>query len=221
MEYKKFSTTLISVFVLAGMAFARAGGGGSSGGGTSKGIGAIISLINLGLIIYFVYRKNKKAKKIIHDIHNTDSLWDYDKMIDFANVTFSRMQNAWMERNMELVKDIVTERLFNEFQKELNWQKVKHEQNIIEDIELKKTEIIGLEDHTGKDTDSFTVYIKGRLVDYTISDKTQKVYTNSSKSSSSFVDLYYFVRQEDKWVLDRVDNKVTLGKIFKAKEIVD
>lgn len=217
----KFIATLFLLFAITGMAYARAGGGSSGGGGAGKGVGAIITIINLGLIIYFVYRKNKKAKKLIDEIHNTDSIWDYDKMIDFANNTFSRMQNAWMERNMELVKDIVTERLYHEFQKKLDWQKIKHEQNIIEDIEIKKTEIIGVEDHNGKDTDSFTVYIKGRLVDYTISDKTQKVYTNSSKSSSSFVDLYYFVRQEDKWVLDKIDNQVTLGKIYKSKEIVE
>ena len=103
----------------------------------------------------------------------------------------------------------------------MNWQKVKHEQNIIEDITIKKTEIIGFEDRLGKDNDSFTVYIKGRLLVYTISDKTQKIYTNKDKSKTAFVDLYYFVRQNDQWYLDKIDNDVTLGKIFKAKEIVD
>jgi hypothetical protein len=80
---------------------------------------------------------------------------------------------------------------------------------------------IGMEDHEGKVQDTFTVYIKGKMVDYIVSDKTGRIYTNSSKSSKLFVDLYYFVRNNDNWLLDKIDNNVTLGKILKAKEIVD
>ncbi|GAA4746070.1 hypothetical protein GCM10023229_27600 [Flavisolibacter ginsenosidimutans] len=63
-----------------------------------------------------------------------DSLWNYDQMINLANEAFARLQNARMERNMELVKDVVTEWLCHDYQKQLDWQKVKHEQNIVEDI---------------------------------------------------------------------------------------
>ncbi|WP_172623231.1 hypothetical protein [Flavisolibacter ginsenosidimutans] len=55
-------------------------------------------------------------------------------MINLANEAFARLQNARMERNMELVKDVVTEWLCHDYQKQLDWQKVKHEQNIVEDI---------------------------------------------------------------------------------------
>jgi predicted lipid-binding transport protein (Tim44 family) len=142
-------------------------------------------------------------------------------MIALTNDTFIRMQNAWQERNMDLVKDIVTERLYADYKKQLDWQKVKHEQNMIEDITIKKTEIIGLEDRLGNTNDSFTVFIKGKLVDYTKSDKTDRIYENSSKKKTAFVDLYYFVRENDHWLLDKIDNQVSLGKILKSKEIVE
>ncbi|MGN6399109.1 MAG: Tim44 domain-containing protein [Flavisolibacter sp.] len=202
--------------------YARAGGGsGGSSSGYGRGLGVLLALINLALITFFIYKKSKKAKQLISQISSQDTLWNYNQMIDFAQDVFSRMQNAWMERNMELVKDIVTERLYMDYQKQLNWQKVKHEQNIVEDIEIKRTEIIGVEDHAGKENDKFTVYIKGKLVDYTISDKTGKIYTNKSKNKAGFVDLYYFVRKNDKWFLDKIDNDVSLGKILKVKEIAD
>jgi predicted lipid-binding transport protein (Tim44 family) len=212
-----FSFVLLSTISV----YARAGGGGGSSSGRGNLIGLILGLINLALIALFVYKKNKKAKKIINQVGVNDALWNYDQMIDFAQDVFVRMQNAWMERNMDLVKNIVTQRLYQDYQKKLDWQKVKHEQNIVEDIEIKKTEIIGVEDHVGKDKDSFTVYIKGKLVDYTVSDKTGRIYTNKSKSKTAFVDLYYFLRKEDKWLLDRIDNDVSLGKILRAKEIVE
>ena len=217
---KSISFTLLFLSTLS--AFARAGGGGGGSGSVyGRGLGVLLALINLALISFFVYRKNKRARQLISQLHSQDTIWNYDQMIDFAQDVFVKMQNAWMERNMELVKDIVTERLYQDYQKKLDWQKVKHEQNIIEDIEIKRTEIIGMEDHAGKDKDRFTIYIKGKLVDYTISDKTGKIYTNKAKGKTSFVDLYYFLRKEEKWVLDRIENDVSLGKILKAKEIVD
>lgn len=203
-------------------AYARAGGGGGGSGSVyGRGLGVLLALINLALITFFVYRKNKRARQLISQLGTKDAIWNYEQMIDYAQEVFVKMQNAWMERNMELVKDIVTERLYQDYQKKLDWQKVKHEQNIIEDIEIKRTEIIGMEDHAGKDKDRFTIYIKGKLVDYTISDKTGKIYTNKAKGKTDFVDLYYFLRQEEKWLLDRIENDVSLGKILKAKEIVD
>jgi predicted lipid-binding transport protein (Tim44 family) len=210
------------IFLSALSAFARAGGGGGGNGGIyGRGLGVLLALINLALISFFVYRKNKRARQLISQLNSQDTIWNYDQMIDFAQDVFIKMQNAWMERNMELVKDIVTERLYKDYQKKLDWQKVKHEQNIIEDVEIKRTEIIGVEDHAGKDNDRFTIYIKGKLVDYTISDKTGKIYTNKTKGKTGFVDLYYFLRREEKWLLDRIENDVSLGKILKAKEIVD
>jgi predicted lipid-binding transport protein (Tim44 family) len=203
-------------------AYARAGGGGGGSGSVyGRGLGVLLALINLALITFFVYRKNKRARQLISQLGTKDAIWNYEQMIDYAQEVFVKMQKAWMERNMELVKDIITERLYQDYQKKLDWQKVKHEQNIIEDIEIKRTEIIGMEDHAGKDKDRFTIYIKGKLVDYTISDKTGKIYTNKAKGKTDFVDLYYFLRREEKWFLDRIENDVSLGKILKAKEIVD
>jgi predicted lipid-binding transport protein (Tim44 family) len=217
---KSLSFTFLFLSTLS--AYARAGGGGGvSGSMYGRGLGVLLALINLALITFLVYCKSKRARQLISQLGTEDTLWNYEQMIDFAQEVFVKMQNAWMERNMELVKDIITERLYQDYQKKLDWQKVKHEQNIIEDIEIKRTEIIGMEDHAGKDKDKFTIYIKGKLVDYTISDKTGKIYTNEAKGKASFVDLYYFLRQEEKWLLDRIENDVSLGKILKAKEIVD
>src|ERR1700740_716010 len=105
MRHKKIFSTLLLILILSNVVFARAGGGGG-GGGYGRGIGSIIALINLALISYLVYRRNKNAKKIISKIHNGDPLWNYDEMIAFTKDTFQRMQNAWMERDMNLVKDI-------------------------------------------------------------------------------------------------------------------
>ena len=100
---------LLPLFVIdASVVFARAGGGGAGGG--LKGIGVIIGIIYTLIVLYYVRIRNQKAKKLIDESHKTDPLWDYDKMIALSSDVFMRMQNAWTERNMDLVTDIVTER---------------------------------------------------------------------------------------------------------------
>lgn len=199
--------------------YARAGGGGGNNFG--RALGMLIGLINAGLIIYYVKKRNKKAKILIDESHENDPLWDYDKMIAFSNDVFYRMQNAWTERDMDLVKDIVTENLYLDYKKKLDWMKVTHSKNMIEDINIRTVKIVGDQDYGPNEFDSFTVYIKGKLVDYLISDKTAHIYENSRKKRTFFSDLYYFVRHEDHWLLDRIDNRVTLGKILNQKQVID
>ena len=218
--HKKYLFFLLSTTLISASTIARPGGG-SSGSGSSRGIGAILGLIYLLILTLYIHKKNKKAKQIIEEIHSKDSIWDYDQMIDFSKQAFQRMQNAWSERNMDIVKDMVTPEFYQDYKKQLDWLKVKHEQNLIEAIEIKKSEMIGIEDHLDNKFDSFTVYIKGKMVDYTISDKTLKIYTNKSKQKTDFTDLYYFVRSNDKWLLSKIDGEVTLGKVIRMKEFIE
>ncbi len=221
MQLKSFIIVISITFLHVSLSFARAGGGSGGGGNSFRAIGVIIGLINLLLITIFIHRKNKKAKENIELSQELDPLWNYDEMTNFTSDVFMRMQHAWSERDMDLVKDIVTERLYLDFKKQLDWMKVKREQNLLEDIELKKVEIIGDEDYLDNELDRFTVYIKGKMIDYKISDKTMKIIENKSKKKKAFLDLYYFTRHENKWLLDKIDNQVSLSKVIKSKQVID
>lgn len=209
----------VGIIIEMQYAFARAGGG-SGGGAAGRGIGAIISLITLALTVYFINQKNKKAKKEIAISNNEDSFWNYDEMIQLANDAFYKMQDAWSQRNIDLVKDSITESLYTKYKKELHWMILKREQNIVGDIEIKKLKIIGNEDYLDNELDRFTVYISGKMIDYSISDRTLEIITNKAKERVAFADLYYFIRHDNKWLLDKIDNRVDLIKVLQAKQIV-
>ena len=209
----------VSIIIEMQYAFARAGGG-SGGSAAGRGIGAIISLITLVLTLYFINHKNKKAKKEIAISNNEDTFWNYDEMIQLANDLFYKMQDAWSQRNIDLVKDSITENLYKKYMKELHWMILKREQNIVEDIEIKKLKIIGNEDYLDNELDRFTVYISGKMIDYSISDKTLEIITNKTKERVAFSDLYYFIRHDNKWLLDKIDNQVDLIKVLQAKQII-
>ena len=126
--------------------FARAGGGGG-GGNAVKGIGILISIIYTIVLVYYVKKRNRKAKALIDESHKTDPLWEYDKMIALSKDVFCRMQQAWTERDMDLVADIVTESLYLDYKKKLDWMKVTHTKNIIEAIDIRTIKIVGDQDY--------------------------------------------------------------------------
>lgn len=186
-----------------------------------RGIGGIIALLIFGVFLLVANLKNKKAKKKIAISNSIDPFWNYDDMIEFSKETFIQLQNAWNERNMVLVKDRVTDELFESYQKQLDWMKVKKEKCFIEDINIKKIEIIGDEDYKDKDKDTFTAFLKGKLVKYTMSERTGKIFENSKKKKTSFMTFYYFQRHNENWLLNKIETRDLAFKIYKTRQLIE
>ncbi|HEV2833327.1 MAG TPA: hypothetical protein VGW31_15210, partial [Hanamia sp.] len=77
--------------------------------------------------------------------------------------------------------------------------------------------IISCEDFSDNSKDSFIAYIKGSIVDYTISEKTGRIIKNEKQEEEKFEDTYHFVRQRNKWLLNYIDNDVTISDLISAK----
>jgi hypothetical protein len=186
-----------------------------------KGIGGIIALSLFGIFLLVANLKNKRAKKEIAISNSIDPFWNYDDMIKFSMKTFEQIQNAWTERNMDLVRDRVTAELFESYQKQLDWMKVKKEKNFIEDINIKKTKIIGDEDYKEKEKDTFTAFLSGKLVSYTMSESTGKIFANSKKKRTPFMTFYYFQRHNEKWLLNKIETRDLAFKIYKTRQLIE
>jgi Tim44-like domain len=186
-----------------------------------KGIGGIIALLLLSIFLLFANLKNKRAKKKIAISNSIDPFWNYDDMIKFSKKTFEQLQNAWSERNMDLVRDRVTDELYESYKKQLDWMKVKKEKNFIEDIRIKKTRIIGDEDYKDIEKDTFTAFISGKFVNYTMSERTGEIFENSKKKKSSFMTFYYFQRHDERWLLNKIETRDLVFKIYKTRQLIE
>jgi hypothetical protein len=186
-----------------------------------KGIGGIIALLLLGIFLLFANLKNKRAKKKIAISNSIDPFWNYDDMIKFSKETFEQLQNAWSERNMDLVRDRLTDELYESYKKQLDWMKVKKEKNFIEDIRIKKTKIIGDEDYKDNEKDTFTAFISGKFVNYTMSERTGEIFENSKKKKSSFITFYYFQRHDQRWLLNKIETRDLVFKIYKTRQLIE
>ena len=230
---KQFSFFTFIFCVTSIAAYARAGGG-HSGGGSSGGGGygygsgnvffgfiAFVVVICGALIGYIVTMKSDRSKKLIAASEAADAFWNYDEMIALTNDVYLKMQAAWMAREIDLVKDIITESLYVDYRSRLDYLKQKHEINYVEGIEIKQVSIVGEEDHKDNEKDTYTAYVKGRMLDYTASDETNEIIENKDLEKSDFSDLYHFTRHENKWLLNKIDNNVNVAKIMLASQVIE
>lgn len=209
--------TILTILLVTTDIYARAGGGGGSG----KGGGGIIALIIWGIytaiITIILFIKTSKSDYILRWAFKRDKIWDSNKMKALSKNMFFKMQQAWMNRNIDTVKEFITDGLYVDYKQQLDIMVTNQEKNILESINVADIKIISCEDFSDNSKDSFIAYIKGSIVDYTISEKTGRIIKNEKQEEEKFKDTYHFVRQRNKWLLNYIDNDVTISDLISAK----
>ncbi|URZ01615.1 Tim44 domain-containing protein [Clostridium felsineum] len=230
---KKMLLIVIMFFVVSGncVVQARAGGGGSSGGsggsggashtsaggaghyrGRSNPVFDILYLVSFvligsgGAIVIKIKRGKKELQSIsaIRDLAIDDDNWKYEEIKEDVEDAFYNIQKAWMERNQDLAKEYMSEDLYNRHKTKTEWMSVRHEKNILKNVQLISSEPMGLEDYEGIDKDSLWMLIKAKAVDYTINEDTNKVIQGQAHTSTKFEEYWKFIRVGTRWVADDI-----------------
>lgn len=131
------------------------------------------------------------------------------------------MQQAWQTQNMDKVKHLVTPELYQNYQLMLTEMKKKGERNFIKDIEFTDINIISCEDFKDNSKDRYVAHIKGNLLDYTVHEPTKKIIKNADQTRENFTDTYHFVRSNNSWILEHIDNSVSLWDIIRLKNYTE
>lgn len=210
----------LPLFILTLDALARAGGGGGSSsgkGGPLNLISLIVAVVYSIVVSYLLYLKVEKSKNVVRRISAQDSFWNYAEMRQHARTVFFKMQAAWRKRDIDMVHDIITPRLYGDYKVQLESMIQAGQINILSGINIQKVRIIGCEDYRDDKFDRYVAYISGEMLDYTIDEKTKTIVQNEAKKVGRFVDTYHFVRNNDQWILDYIDNDVTLFDIVRTK----
>lgn len=226
-----FVLVLFTVFIpFTALARAGGGGGGNGGGGgggahggsagtyggsrhyspLSDAVGYIWfgSLAFGGAIVYFVRvcMKSAKAKKAMENLSKADGSWNYSDFRSRIRTIFYTVQDAWTQRNQDIAKDCLSQSLYAAYTSKSEWMTCQHEKNILKNIHLIDALPIDAEDYEGDANDRIWVYIKARMVDYTIDDQTME-FKSGSKLSKSFVEYWKLIKENGSWVLDEIKQK--------------
>lgn len=203
------------------IALARAGGGGG-GGGNGKGgwvsiIALPIMLIYAAIITFQVRKKSQACKALLARLEKLDPAWDLDAIRRRVSDVFFKVQHAWVERDQNLAKDCMSQAIFNKHKMQTDQMIAQHRRNVLEDINLIETEIVDVQDFTDNKRDRFWVYVKGEMKDFMADDRTRDI-VSGTEEKEKFTELWKFIRAGDTWVLDEIDQEVSLFDLkgFKA-----
>lgn len=224
-EAKKCSLGLLAVilFMAVSQAYARAGGGGGHGGGGGGRGGDLITYILAPIfVLYSLYKtwqikeKKKESAQIIAQAAAEDPIWNQAEMEAFAKEMFFKMQQAWMDRDLAGVQKLISTSLYDDYKTQLDFMKKNHEKNMLECINVNQVSIISSQDYHDDSKDAFTAYIKGNIIDYTINEQTGNIIKNKDREEEDYTDTYYFIRQENNWILNAIKNDASLSDVTDA-----
>lgn len=222
---------LVSLSVPAAFARAGGGGGGSGGGGgggssghssgshavngyRSNPISSIVSYIVFGVMAsggaivfsFKVHVKHKKAKLLMQRLAKIDPTWDSKAFNDQIEQIFYTVQEAWAQRNQDIARRYLSQNLYEQYNAKSQWMIVRHEKNILKNMKLLDALPIDVNDFEGDAHDYMWVYIKAKMVDYTVDDRTMQM-LSGSKSSTRFEEYWKLVKENGCWVLDEIRQK--------------
>ena len=236
------------LLLLLSDAFARAGGGHGGGHATSHGGGSghygrnannphggiinniyeliiitltLVTIVIGGTIPALLKLKSSFAANILTHASNKDTLWDSNHLKTHARRTFYKMQEAWQNRNIHFVKSLITPELYEMYKTMLEEMEERGEKNMLSRIDITETTIIGCEDFKDDSKDRYIAFIKGTMLDYVIHEPSKNILINPEKKIGTFSDTYHFVRINNHWILEKIDNTVTVLDIIGIKNYTE
>lgn len=225
-----FLVFLVIAAVLLGLpdeVLARAGGGGGGGGRGGRGMYTFFLLILYPFILAwsvittcFLLWKNWKSKAAIRSA-SKDPIWDFNSIKARIEEVYFRVQDAWMERDQNLVKDCISPRLYQKHKLQTDMMIKKGTKNILEDVNLMSARIVEVLDFKNDSKDQFWIVLKGSMIDYTINESSKKTLRGSKTQTEKFSELWKFVRVNNEWLLDEIDQDVGFVDLFEKNSYVE
>ncbi|MDZ5035042.1 Tim44-like domain-containing protein, partial [Clostridium perfringens] len=130
--------------------------------------------------------------------------WDYDNIKNDIEEAFYKVQIAWMERNQDLAKEYMSEKLYIRHKSNTGWMKVRKEKNILEKMKLLSATPIALKDQDGTSSDCLWIHIRAKSIDYTINEETNEIIEGNKYRATHFEEYWKFIKSEKRWVLDEI-----------------
>jgi hypothetical protein len=147
----------------------------------------------------------KRSKKIglkLQTAEKSDPAWDEATLLEATSKTFYKFQTDWMNSDSDSIKTYTTPAYFYHTSLMLHALKLAGRKNMMEAVRIDSQNITSLNDAEGVRGDSVTVGFKASAVDSLIETATgATLYTDTS----SFIEYWTFLRDEDGWKLDHID----------------
>ena len=223
------------VGLAAGYCLGRAGGGGGhassshsyssshgsySGGAGSGGPAVLLLLLVIVVVLVAVVAQNYQLKKslsekfaVVRDLtaelEQRDPLWNLQAMTTRVNEVFYKVQAAWTQRNQDLARDCMSEKLYRRHKAQTDQMLADKTRNVLENIQLVEVLIYSVADYHDDTRDTFAAQLTGSMIDYTMKEAHGYVTVGDRVNPQEFTEVWYFVRHNNQWLLDAIAPQAT------------
>jgi predicted lipid-binding transport protein (Tim44 family) len=127
----------------------------------------------------------------VREIRQTDAKFDPARLAGYTGMVFRDVQNAWMTRDIESLRDRLSPEMYGELQAQCGQLRQARHLNRIDGIDI-RAEIT--EAWQESDRDYVTAYIAGSMVDYIVDEVTGGLVTGSSAIPKDVEEFWTFTR---------------------------
>ncbi|MBL4901034.1 MAG: Tim44 domain-containing protein [Desulfocapsa sp.] len=200
-------------------------------GGSGMGI---LPFLLLGVVGYFMYRRFSAARSSggtspgyqapaaggftappvlpeksaleegLDHIRIGDPGFDTEYFVQVASDVFFKVQAGWMRRDISSYRDLLGEELAAEYETQFAEMKSKGELNKLENISIRKVEIVAAGSEGGEDF--VTVLFTANLLDYTVDDKSGDLISGNMSEPVKFAEEWTWARPlgTEAWKLEGI-----------------
>ncbi len=137
----------------------------------------------------------------LRHISEMDPSFDEFRFKETVEDNFFKIQSAWTKRDLGGIKHLLTPRMFNTFQEDVNKYIADKQINRLENIAVRQVEIVDAVQDQGEEY--ITVKFLASLLDYMVEDTGNQVISGSTTDPVKFLEYWTFTRKvgERNWIL--------------------
>lgn len=139
-------------------------------------------------------RDSARSAQVAESIREIDKFFNEDKFITDVKNKFITLQNAWTQRDWEIIRPIESESLFEQHSKQLQGYIDRGQINKMERISVNFAELVSFTQDNDKDT--VVVALNSSMIDYIIDEKTGNILKGDRENRRTNTYKLSFIRKK-------------------------
>lgn len=199
-----------------------------SGGGSNDGAGIVSFLMFLllgGVLIGAAARGSKapldedgltptrraRMAELLAQLAEQDPVWREEAFLEQAKETFMQVQRAWVERNQDIAREVMTPALYAQHKHKTDAMIGRGEKNVLERLEITGARVVYVGDRLDDSQDEAWVQFTARAFDYLVSEYTGRVLEGQKDQLAVFKEIWKFKRDGRTWRVDAIETNELLA----------
>lgn len=149
-----------------------------------------------------IKQRATRTKRQVDQAASLDAAWDAEQLLTLAKAAFVSYQRDWSNFDITAMQSYMSRRQLMLSGLILRALREMNRSNIMSEVAIENAAIVAMNDSVDNTQDWFQVAIEAKARDELRDTRTNEVLFTDT---STFTEYWTFVRQNDTWLLDRID----------------